>query len=118
MASVNSHHSPSWAADQRKPYCARSGRDGRAGDEQPQGDVSFEQPRRRVEQERGKQVFWLGEIQGALEDTPGGTLPAERVRGDRFEQERLNPPVFGRSSRKRSRRHGRQRDNRRQRGSS
>jgi len=57
--------------------------------------VPFEQPRRRVEQEREEQVFWLGEIQGALEGAPGGTLLAERVTGDRFEQERLNPPVLG-----------------------
>lgn len=44
---------------------------------------------------REEQVFWLGEIQGALKAAPGGTQAAERVTGDRFEQERLNPPVLG-----------------------
>ena len=57
--------------------------------------MTLEQSRRGVEQEREQQAFRLGEIEGALEGAPGGGPVAERVAGDRLEQERLNYPEMG-----------------------
>ena len=57
--------------------------------------VAIEQPRRGVKQEREKQPFRLGEIEGALQSAPGGARVTERVAGDRFEQPSLNLPEMG-----------------------
>ena len=54
--------------------------------------VALEQPRRRVQQEREDRAVGLGEIEGALQGAPGGGLVAERVAGDRLQQEGLPPP--------------------------
>ena len=57
--------------------------------------VALEQARGAVEQEREEQALGLGEIEGTLEGAPGGARVAERVAGDRLEQERLNVPEVG-----------------------
>jgi hypothetical protein len=57
--------------------------------------VALEQPRRGVKQERETQLFWLGEMEGALQGAPGGTRVAECVAGDLLDQERLDVPQVG-----------------------
>ena len=57
--------------------------------------MAIEQFGRRIVQEREEQAFRLGAVESPLEGTPGGACVAERVAGDRLEQERLNLPEMG-----------------------
>jgi hypothetical protein len=54
--------------------------------------VALEQLRRRVDEERQEHAVELGEIEGALEGAPGGGRVAERVAGDRLQQECSHHP--------------------------
>jgi hypothetical protein len=79
----------------------------------PEPTVAFEQFRRAIDQEREQQAFRLGQIEGALEGTPGGARVAERVAGDRVEQESLNLPKVRARHRRRTVEDGRQSGDRR-----
>ena len=57
--------------------------------------VAVEQFGRRVVQEREEQAFWRGAVERLLEGPPRGARVAERVTGDRLEQERLDVPQMG-----------------------
>ena len=66
--------------------------------------LAIEQFGRGIDQEREEQALGLGEVEGPLEGTPGGARVAERVAGDRLEQERLHHPEMGVLHREPSRR--------------
>ena len=53
--------------------------------------LALEQVRCRVQQEPQQRAVGLGQIQRALQGAPGGGRVAERVPGDRLQQERLEP---------------------------
>ena len=57
--------------------------------------MAVEQVRRRVVQEREGPPFQLGAAESLLEGPPGGGRVAERVGGDRLEEERLDVPQMG-----------------------
>src|SRR5438445_13881709 len=75
--------------------------------------MALEQRGRWVIQEREQQALGLGEVQRPLEGAPGAGRVAERVAGDRLEQERLDLPEMSVLQRSRAvddgREHGRRR---------
>ena len=54
--------------------------------------VALEEARRGMEQERPERAVGLRQVQRALEGAPGGGRVAERVPGDRLQQESLSQP--------------------------
>ncbi len=57
--------------------------------------MALQQAGRGSNEKREQQAFWLGQIESALEGTPGGARVGERVARDRVEQESLNHPKLG-----------------------
>ena len=54
--------------------------------------VALQQARHRVQQEPQQRAVWFGQVERALQGPAGGARVAERVPGDRLQQERLNQP--------------------------
>lgn len=48
--------------------------------------LALEQARRGIEQEQEQRAVGFGEVEGALQGTPGGSRVAERVLGDRVQK--------------------------------
>jgi hypothetical protein len=57
--------------------------------------LAFQQARRGIQQERQHRTIGLGQVQRALQRRPGGGRVAERVAGDRLQQERVSQPHPG-----------------------
>jgi hypothetical protein len=55
--------------------------------------MTLQQARRGMQQERKEHAAGCGESQGALEGAPGGGLIAERVTGDRLQQQARRYPA-------------------------
>ena len=63
--------------------------------------LALQQARYRVQQEPQQRTVGFGQVQRALQGPPGGARVAERVPGDRLQQERLSQPGPGLAERSR-----------------
>ena len=59
----------------------------------PLPGLALQQARRRVQQEPKQCAVGFGQVERALQGAPGGGRVAERVAGDRLQQERLSQPA-------------------------